>query len=91
MQLRGFFYYIVMKETDIRKKTKKQYILSSKEKKDIYTMLFGPYEDEWYDENGIVDNTDVTIARRLNISRVSVAAYTNRLCHMHFNKINSNG
>lgn len=50
-------------------------------------MFFGPYEPEWKDKNGIVDNSDVTIAKRMNLSSSSVAFHTNKLSEEHRKKV----
>lgn len=63
--------------------------LSKENIKDIKEMFLGPYKDEWRDKNGIVDNTDVTIARRLKLPFHAVSFHTNRLCHELIKVVNS--
>ena len=51
--------------------------MTLKQKASAYKMLMGPYEKEWYSSNGVVDNTDNTIRKRLKIKRTLVANYLN--------------
>ncbi len=48
--------------------------LTEDQKNTILTMFWGPYEDSWK-ENGIIDNRDSTIAKRLNIKTATVAQF----------------
>lgn len=60
----------------------------SKEKvEEIETMFFGPYKDEWRDFNGIVDNTDETIAMRVGLAVGTTSHVISRLCKKHWNKV----
>ena len=49
--------------------------LTENQKKLILKMFFGKYKDEWKDENGIVDNTDDTIAKRLGLLNITVSRF----------------
>ena len=42
--------------------------ITDEEKELIWIMFMGPYDDDWRDEKGVVDNTDRTIANRLNVN-----------------------
>ena len=53
--------------------------LTDDDKANITRMLLGPFNEDWYDFDGIVDNTDETISKRLNLSRPSVALFTTKL------------
>jgi len=48
--------------------------LTEDQKNTILTMFWGPYKDSWK-ENGIVDNSDCTIAKRLNVKTVTVSQF----------------
>lgn len=61
--------------------------LSDEEKRMVHIMFFGPYIDEWRLKNGIVDNSDATIAKRLNLSVTAVSGHTERICKDHFKMI----
>lgn len=44
----------------------------------IYQMFFGrPYLDEWKDENGVVENSDAAIAKRLALDTAEVGLFLN--------------
>jgi hypothetical protein len=73
----------VKKSSKINRK-EPEYV-SSEKILEIKRMFFGPYKPEWKDENGIVDNTDSTIAKRVNLSHGSVAFHTNKLSEEHYN------
>lgn len=53
----------------------------------INKMFFGPYLPEWRDEKGIVDNTDLTIAKRLGIHDEDISAYLRIVTEQHFERI----
>lgn len=55
--------------------------------KEITEMFFGPYRPEWYNQKGIVDNTDVVIAKRLGVDSGFVAFHTNKISEEHFRKV----
>lgn len=62
--------------------------MSTQDQRDsIYRMFFGPYEAEWRDEKGIVDNRDSEIAKRLNLNVMSVSFVTERISREHFENI----
>jgi hypothetical protein len=60
--------------------------LSSEQKAQIQTMFFGPYLPEWK-INGVVDNSDATIGKRLGISAYMISNYTEKICEEHFKKV----
>jgi hypothetical protein len=66
---------------------KRRDYLSKEDQKTIQQMLFGPYEPEWKLPNGIVDNSDPTIANRLNVETSAVSQYATTLMKNHFKKV----
>lgn len=62
-------------------------ILTEKQEKEIYTMFFGPYKEEWKDKKGIVDNSDSAIAKRMKLSTFIVNYATAKICKEHFDRI----
>lgn len=50
-------------------------------------MFFGPYKDEWKNKNGIVDNSDTAIGKRLGFEAYLISSYTTKICKDHFEKI----
>jgi hypothetical protein len=65
----------------------KKITLTTEQKNLIYKMMFGEFKKEWF-VNGILDNKDSTIARRLNLPIPPVARYTSRIVKNHFDEIN---
>lgn len=61
--------------------------LTKEDKAKIDQMFWGPYKDAWRDEKGLVDNTDETIANRLNLSLSAVKKYTAKSVDKHFKGI----
>lgn len=57
------------------------------QKRNIYTMFFGPYLKEWKDKKGIVLNGDKDIADRLKLDLSLVSNYISRICEEHFKKV----
>lgn len=66
-------------------KMEKPIILTDEEKEMIRTMFFGPYLDEWK-VNGIVDNRDLTIAKRLGIHKSKICGYIDIILRKHIEK-----
>ena len=62
-------------------------ILTEEQKAEIHTMFFGPYKPEWRDYDGIIDNRDETIAKRLGINVSLVSSYIARIELKHFRKV----
>ena len=60
----------------------KSIILSDEEKESIRIMFFGPYKPEWK-INGIVDNRDGIIGKRLGIHKVKVSGYIDIILREH--------
>lgn len=76
------------KKTKVKiEKHEEEFVLTKSQKKEIYTMFFGPYLDEWKTKKGIVDNSDPTIAKRLGLSVNAVSAETSKICKDHFKMI----
>ena len=63
--------------------------LSIDEMKNICTQFFGPYKNEWRDKNGIVDNSDTKIAKRLGLDTDRVSDYTSLILKNHINNLNN--
>ena len=61
--------------------------LTTEQKETIKDMFFGPYKEEWKSFDGIVDNTDSTIAKRLGVTMTLVSAHTERICKEHLNNV----
>ncbi len=53
--------------------------LSLKEKNNIKRMLLGPFHNDWYDLDGIINNTDLVISKRLDLPFSLVALHTNKI------------
>lgn len=53
-------------------------------------MLMGPYEYSWRDINGIVQNSDADIARRLRVSRSGVSDFTSQYMEDRLQLLNKN-
>ena len=53
-----------------------RFTLSTEQKKQILTMTYGPYKDEWRDKCGIVNNSDRHIADRLGLKTMTVTAFS---------------
>lgn len=60
-------------------------VLTENDKQKIKRMFFGPYKKAWY-KNGIVDNSDSAIGKRLKIPERIVAEYTSYICERHFRR-----
>lgn len=69
-----------------RKRLAEKVFLNNEEKELIYRMIFGEYEKEWF-VNGVVDNKDSTIAKRMNLSIGVVSTYTSKIVANHFRKV----
>lgn len=52
--------------------------LTIEEQRLALRMLMGNYEPEWYDSKGIVDNKDLTIAKRLKVGKSTISNFLNR-------------
>lgn len=50
-------------------------------------MFWGPYKDEWKDRKGNADNRDCAIAKRLGLTTAIVSGYTDRICKLHFDRV----
>lgn len=61
--------------------------LGPEEKEMIYQMFFGPFKDEWRDRGGLVDNSDIAIANRLNLSLQQVSGYIALILEKHFIRV----
>jgi hypothetical protein len=61
--------------------------ISKENKALINRMYFGPYELEWRGKDGLIDNRDETIAKRLELSTQSVSNYISLICERHFDKV----
>lgn len=53
--------------------------LSIEEVEMVRRMLLGPFKEEWYNFDGIVDNADSTISKRLDLPCSLVALCTNKI------------
>lgn len=53
--------------------------LTIEEREMVRCMLLGPFKEEWFNSDGIVDNTDSTIAKRLDLPYSLVALHTCRI------------
>ena len=60
-----------------KKKSKFREFVTGRNRRLIYRMLFGPFDDSWYLPNGILDNRDTVIANRLGLGRSTVSQITN--------------
>ena len=49
--------------------------LTNEQKEEILAMFYGPYKNHWRDKNGVVDNSDSTIAKRMNVKTATVAQF----------------
>ena len=70
------------------------YVLSDKAKELIHRMLFGEYEPEWFNSDGVVENSDRAIAERLGVPTRVVRNFTTRLSNereAYFNQLLSEG
>lgn len=65
------------------------YTLTDQQKNDIWQMFFGPYKDEWRDANGIVENADSDISKRLNIPKYAVIKYLILACNEYFKELDN--
>jgi hypothetical protein len=66
------------------------YELDENEKGKIREMFWGPYKAAWRDKNGIVDNRDDVIAKRLNLPYGLVTIFITRDVERYFNRLISN-
>lgn len=55
--------------------------------KKIWLMFFGPYEEEWRSNDGLVDNREEVIAKRLGLEREHVRSYIRYKLNVHFDKL----
>lgn len=62
-------------------------IVTKEQKEQIKTMFFGPYEPEWRDHKGIVDNTDESIAKRLGMAKDTVSSHIVVMLKNHFEAV----
>ena len=62
-------------------------LITKEQKALIRKMFFGPYEDEWRDSNGNVDNSDATIAKRLKLKKQTVSSMIAVMCENHFKDV----
>lgn len=68
-------------------RTKIKYEIS-KEKKDlIHRMMFGPFEESWRDENGIIDNSDEAVAKRLGMAVPAASYHIVTMLKEHFRRV----
>ena len=68
------------------KRIAEKVFLTNEEKELIYRMVFGKYEKEWF-VDGVVDNRDSTIARRLNKPLTCVSRHIGVIVRNHFRKV----
>lgn len=68
----------------MRESPRKVRKLTQEDKDKIYRMFFGPIKKEWRTETGIVDNSDETIAKRLNLATPNVSRYIAIIEEEHF-------
>jgi len=72
----------------MQNKIKEDLNVLSREQMDLIEIMFwGPYEPEWYDDKGRVDNRDSEIAKRVGASRSKVSEYTERISRNHFERV----
>ena len=76
------------KRDDARISKKKPAERLSREQQNLAReMFFGPYKPEWRDSEGIVDNRDSTIAKRIGVETGAISAYTEKIATVHFTKV----
>ena len=61
--------------------------LTWKQKRLIEKMLYGPYEPQWYRDNGLVGNTDAEIAKRMDLPIGQVQAHTTKLSNERLKEV----
>lgn len=66
---------------------RKRILLNKDQKSLICKMFWGPYLDEWKDENGVIDNTDQTIADRLGLNYHLIVSFLNQEVQNHFKEV----
>jgi hypothetical protein len=76
----------MIKDTYMRKKHKNQRI-REEEIAMIKRYLLGPFEPEWYDDEGVLDNSTPKIAEVLGITENMVDKYSSEILDKHFNNI----
>ncbi len=59
--------------------------LTNEQKEQIEIMFFGPFKEEWKDDDGLVDNSVITIAKRVNGNQSRVNLYINKVANRKFN------
>lgn len=64
--------------------------LSKEKKRLIVQMLMGPYEHSWRDINGIVENSDADIGRRLRLPKSRISHFTTRYIEERSQLLNKN-
>jgi hypothetical protein len=62
--------------------------LTDEQKEEIWRMFFGPYKKAWKNTDGIVDNTDATIAKRLGLNTDVVGNYISMRLKRHMIDLN---
>ena len=68
----------------ITTKRRKAVRLTDEQKELVRRYLFGPFKKEWYDEDGVLDNSDRRIAEDLGVPLRCISPLTSKLTEKHF-------
>lgn len=55
---------------------------------ELEAMIYGPYEPEWFREDGVIANTTKEIAERMGVPNNVVVYHSNKIIKKRMNKNN---